>query len=370
MLFAYSPNPCYNWAKEIGGERMRIFNYNLLADRLWDSETLSLVAQIHEYKGRQELYLKQQPAVLDKLIEVAKIQSTEASNKIEGIVTTSTRVKELYQEKTMPRNRDEEEIMGYRDVLNTIHENYEYIPLRSSYILQLHRDLYQYSAKSIGGRYKNTRNYVAETHPDGTQTVRFVPVEPFETPDAVDAICENFNQALDACILDPLVLIPVFILDFLCIHPFNDGNGRMARLLTTLLLYRCGYVVGRYVSLESKIEKTKEEYYAVLEQSGIGWHEASNDPTPFVKYLLKIILSAYRDFESRVDIFGERLPAVELVRNAVESRIGKFTKNDIMEMVPSIGKTSVESALKKLMQDKAIGRDGKGMATFYTRISE
>lgn len=201
---------------------MREFNYDLLANHRWDSEILGLVAQIHECKGRQELYLKQQPAVLEKLVEVAKIQSTEASNKIEGIVTTSTRIKQLYQEKTTPRNRDEEEIMGYRDVLNTIHESYEYIPLRSNYILQLHRDLYQYSAKSIGGRYKNTQNYVAETHPDGTQTVRFMPLEPYETPGAVEAICESFNRAIDSCIVDSLVLIPVFILDFLCIHPFND----------------------------------------------------------------------------------------------------------------------------------------------------
>ncbi len=346
---------------------MRTFNYELLKDHQWDSEVLGLVAQIHEFKGRQELYLRQKPAVLDKLIELAKIQSTDASNKIEGIVTTSTRIKQMYEEKTTPRNRDEQEIMGYRDVLNTIHESYEYIPLRSSYILQLHRDLYQYSEKSIGGRFKNTQNLIAETHPDGTQTIRFTPLAPYETPDAVDAICESFNRAIDACSIDPLVLIPIFITDFLCIHPFNDGNGRMSRLLTTLLLYRCGYVVGRYISIESKIEKTKAKYYAVLEQSGAGWHTADNDPTPFVKYLLGIILSAYRDFESRVDIFGEKQPAVELVRNAIGNKIGKFTKSEIMELVPSIGKTSVENALKKLLEEKVIERHGSGKATFYTR---
>lgn len=346
---------------------MRPFNYELLMDHQWDSEVLGLVAQIHEFKGRQELYLRQKPAVLDKLIELAKIQSTDASNKIEGIVTTSSRIKQMYEEKTTPRNRDEQEIMGYRDVLNTIHESYEYIPIRSSYILQLHRDLYQYSEKSIGGRFKNTQNLIAETHPDGTQTIRFTPLAPYETPDAVDAICESFNRAIDACSIDPLVLIPIFITDFLCIHPFNDGNGRMSRLLTTLLLYRCGYVVGRYISIESKIEKTKAKYYAVLEQSGDGWHTADNNPTPFVKYLLGIILSAYRDFESRVDIFEEKQPAVELVRKAVGNKIGKFTKSEIMELVPSIGKTSIENALKKLLEEKVIERHGSGKATFYTR---
>ena len=346
---------------------MRTFDYSKLQNQQWDSEILGLVAQIHEYKGRQELYLKQKPAVLDKLIDIAKVQSTEASNKIEGIVTTNTRVQQLFQEKTTPRNRDEEEIMGYRDVLNTIHENYEYIPVRASYILQLHRDLYKYSERGIGGRFKSTQNYVSATYSDGSQKILFTPLAPYETPDAVNAICDSFNQTIDACTIDPLVLIPIFINDFLCIHPFNDGNGRMSRLLTTLLLYRCGYVVGRYISLESKIEKTKEKYYEVLNLCDDNWHEGSNDPTPFVKYLLGIILSAYRDFEARVDLFDEKLPAVELVRRAVGQKIGKFTKSEIMEFVPSIGKASVENSLKKLIEDGTIQRHGKGKATFYTR---
>ena len=270
-------------------------------------------------------------------------------------------------EKTTPRNRDEEEIMGYRDVLNTIRESYEYIPIRSAYILQLHRDLYKYSERSIGGRFKSTQNYVAATYPNGEQKILFTPLPPYETPEAVEAICESFNRAVDACIIDPLVLIPVFISDFLCIHPFHDGNGRMSRLLTTLLLYRCGYVVGRYISLESKIEKTKEKYYEVLNICGDGWHEGNNDPTPFVKYLLGIILSAYRDFESKVDLFDEKMPAIELVRRAVNDKIGKFTKSEIMEMVPTIGKASVENALKKLTEDGTLHRHGKGKATFYTR---
>ena len=348
---------------------MRSFDYSTLQAQQWDSEILGLVAQIHEFKGRQELYLRQKPAVLDKLIDIAKVQSTEASNKIEGIVTTNTRVQQLCMEKTTPRNRDEEEIMGYRDVLNTIHESYAYIPIRASYILQLHRDLYKYSERGIGGRFKGTQNYIAATYPDGTQRVLFIPLAPYETPDAIEAICESFNRTLDACTIDPLVLIPIFINDFLCIHPFNDGNGRMSRLLTTLLLYRCGYVVGRYISLESKIEKTKEKYYEVLNLSGSGWHEGNNDSTPFIKYLLGIILSAYRDFENRIDLFGEKLPALELVRRAVNNTIGKFTKSEIMGMVPSIGKASVENALKKLIEDGTVQRHGQGKSTFYTRLN-
>ncbi len=325
-----------------GGRRMRSFDYSKLKERQWDSEVLGLVAQIHEFKGRQELYLKQKSAALEKLIEIAKIQSTEASNKIEGIVTTSTRIQQLCMDKATPRNRDEEEIMGYRDVLNTIHESYEYIPIRSSYILQLHRDLYKYSEKAIGGRYKNTQNVIAE-------------------------ICESFNRVIDSCEIDSLILIPIFIHDFLCVHPFNDGNGRMSRLLTTLLLYRQGYVVGRYISIESKIEKTKTKYYEVLEQCGQGWHEEQENPMPFVKYLLGIILAAYRDFESRINLVDDKLPAIEQVRAAIKEKIGKFTKSEIMELVPGIGKASVENSLKKLTEDGVIEKHGMGKATFYTR---
>ena len=346
---------------------MRTFNYENLRNVSWDSEILGLVAKIYEYKGRQELFLRQKPAVLERLVEIAKVQSTQASNEIEGIVTTSTRIKQIFDDKTTPRNRDEEEIMGYRDVLNTIHESYEYIPLNSSHILQLHRDLYKYSEKNIGGRFKTTQNYITETHPDGTQFVRFTPLEPYEVAEAVDAICESFNRTVDEDIVEPLVLIPIFINDFLCIHPFSEGNGRMSRLITTLLLYKCGYLVGRYISIESKIEKTKQSYYDVLKRCGDGWHEGKNDTTDFIKYLLGIILSAYRDFEERVDIFDEKLPAIELVRSAVNSKIGKFTKSDIEELVPSIKKTSVGNSLKTLVEEGIIQRHGQGKNTFYTR---
>ena len=197
--------------------------------------------------------------------------------------------------------------------------------------------------------------------------MRFTPLPPYETPAAIDAICESFNQVIDSCVIDPLVLIPVFIHDFLCIHPFNDGNGRMSRLLTTLLLYRCGYMVGRYISIESKIEKTKSNYYDALEKSGIDWYEENNDPSPFIKYILGIILASYRDFESRMSLVDEKLPAIEQVRMAIKEKIGKFTKSEIMELVPAVGKASVENSLKKLTEEGFIERHGKGKSTFYTR---
>ena len=346
---------------------MRTFDYGKLKERTWDSEVLGYIAQIHEYKGRQELYLKQTPDTLDRLIEIAKIQSTEASNEIEGIRTTSTRLKQLCADKTTPRNRDEKEIMGYRDVLNTIHESYEYIPIRSGYILQLHRDLYKYSEKGIGGSFKNTQNYITATDAQGNSVVLFTPLPPYETPGAIDAICGSLARALDTQDLDPLILIPIFIHDFLCIHPFNDGNGRMSRLLTTLLLYRSGYVVGKYISLESKIAKNKDLYYDALEQCQQGWHEGTEDPTPFIKYLLGTILAAYREFEERVDMVGEKLSALEVVRRAAYGKVGKITKTNLMEFCPTLSKSSVEASIKKLVEQGELVIHGKGPTTFYTR---
>lgn len=346
---------------------MRDFDYGKLKDRTWDSEILGYVAQIHEYKGRQELYLKQTPDTLDRLIEIAKIQSTEASNEIEGIRTTSTRLKQLCADKTTPRNRDEKEIMGYRDVLNTIHESYEYIPVTAGYILQLHRDLYKYSEKGIGGSFKNTQNYITATDAQGNSVVLFTPLPPYETPGAIDAICGSLARALDTQDLDPLILIPIFIHDFLCIHPFNDGNGRMSRLLTTLLLYRSGYVVGKYISLESKIAKNKDLYYDALEQCQQGWHEGTEDPTPFIKYLLGTILAAYREFEERVELVGEKLSALETVRRAAYGKVGKITKTNLMEFCPTLSKSSVEASIKKLVEKGELVMHGKGPATFYTR---
>lgn len=346
---------------------MRLFDYAKLNKKQWDNEILSLAVQIHEYKGRQELYLRQEPEELERLVEIAKVQSTEASNEIEGIRTTNTRLRQLCMDKTTPRNRDEKEIMGYRDVLNTIHENYEYIPIRPGYILQLHRDLYRYAEKGIGGAFKNTQNYISATDSDGNSFVLFTPLPPHETPEAIDRICESYNRALDAKEIDPLILIPTFIHDFLCIHPFNDGNGRMSRLLTTLLLYRSGYMVGRYVSLESMIARNKGLYYDALEECQKGWHEGNEDLSPFIKYLLRTILAAYREFDERIALLSEKLPAAETVRRAAYGKIGKFTKNDMMALCPSIGKASIENALKQLVEKGVLIRHGKGKATFYTR---
>ena len=346
---------------------MRKFDYSLLKEKKWDAEILNYISQISEYKGRQELYLSQKPAVLDNLVELAIIQSTQSSNEIEGIRTTDSRIKDLVNKKVAPKNRDEEEIIGYKEVLSTIHESFDYIPINSKIILQLHRDLYKYSNKSIGGKYKNSQNYISETRKDGETIVRFRPLDPFETPQAIEKICQEYNREIDKGEINPLILIPIFIHDFLCIHPFNDGNGRMSRLLTTLLLYKLGYVVGRYISLEEKIEKTKTNYYLALEKSGVNWHGNSEDPTFFIKYILAIILAAYRDFEDRVNIFDTKPSSLDQVLSAIDKKLGKFTKSEIMELAPAISKSSVEKSLKELLEKDIIERHGSGRATYYTK---
>lgn len=346
---------------------MRAFNYSAIKDQTWDSEVLSLIAAIYKEAGKQELYLKQRPEELQKLVEIAKVQSTEASNAIEGIVTTSTRIRQLVEEKTMPRNRDEQEIAGYRDVLTIIHESFDVIPITQNYILQLHKILYSHMNNPMAGRTKSVQNYISATYPDGHVETLFTPLSPYETPEALDRICEEYNRVIGNMVVEPLIVIPTFIHDFLCIHPFNDGNGRMSRLLTTLLLYRSGFYVGKYISLEAKIAKNKDLYYDVLRQVQRGWHEGQEDVVPFIKYLLGTVLSAYKDFEDRFALVEQKLPALETVRLATMNKVGRFTKQDIRELCPSLSISSIEGALRKLTASGELKREGSGKNICYYR---
>ena len=344
---------------------MRSFDYRRLMDCLWDGEVVSLLSRIHEYKGRQDLFVSQRPSSVARLVNIAKVQSVESSNRIEGIVTTKARIRSLVADKTSPRNRDEEEIMGYRDVLNTVHESYEYINLTGQIVLQLHRDLYAYSHKGIGGQFKNVQNSIIERLADGREIERFKPLDPYATPTAMDEICNSVTSVLNDKLVDPLLVISVFIHDFLCIHPFNDGNGRMSRLLTTLLLYQNGYMIGRFISLEQKIERTKDSYYAALAQSSAGWHTGDEDVVPFVKYVLRVILAAYRDFESRIELFNTSLSAKDRIKIIISSTLGKITKSGILEKQPDIAVSTIEKALKELVEEGFIERYGMGRSTFY-----
>ena len=346
---------------------MREFNYSLIKDMKWDSDILGLVAAIYKEAGKQEMFLKQRPDELEKLVEIAKIQSTEASNAIEGIVTTDTRIRQLALEKTTPRNRDEQEIAGYRDALNIIHENYDSIAINSNYILQLHKILYSHVNNPMAGKTKTVQNYISATYPDGHTEVLFTPLAPYETPQALEKLCEEYNRVIGNAEAEPLIAIPLFIHDFLCIHPFNDGNGRMSRLLTTLLLYRSGFDVGRYISLEAVIAKHKDLYYSAINASDDGWHDNKEDPTPFIKYLLGTILGAYRDLEDRFALVEVKRSALETVRLATQNKIGRFTKQDIYELCPSLSTSSIEGSLRKLVESGELKREGVGKSTSYYR---
>lgn len=347
---------------------MRTFNYSKIKEEKWDSEILSLIAAIYKEAGKQEMYLKQRPEQLEKLVEIAKIQSTEASNAIEGIVTTNTRIKQLVTEKTTPKNRNEQEIAGYRDVLNIIHESFDAIQITKNYILQLHKILYSHMNNPIAGKTKTVQNYISATYPDGHVETLFTPLNPTDTPIALENICNEYNRIIGNMEVEPLIAISTFIHDFLCIHPFNDGNGRMSRLLTTLLLYRCGFYVGKYISLEAKIAKNKDLYYASLNDSQDNWHDGNDNKVPFIKYILGTILSAYKDFEERFNLIETKKSALEIVREATYIKIGKFTKQDIKELCPSLSISSIEGALRKLIALGEINRVGNGKNICYYRV--
>ena len=347
---------------------MRHFHYHFIQNQKWDTDILRTVGAIYKEAGKQDLSLRQKPDELEKLVEIAKIQSTEASNAIEGIFTSATRLRQIALEKTTPKNRDEEEIAGYRDVLSLIHENFDVIPVSVNYILQLHKILCSHMANPMGGKLKNVQNYISATHPDGTTETLFTPLAPYETPIALAELCDEYHRAIGEGETEPLLLIPIFIHDFLCIHPFNDGNGRMSRLLTTLLLYQNGFQIGKYISLEAKIAKNKDLYYRALGESQIGWHEEEDDPTPFIRYLLGTVLSAYKDFDDRFSLVETKQTALETVRQAAMQKIGRFTKQDIRALCPALSVSSVESALRKLVAEGTLQKEGIGKSTRYRRL--
>ena len=346
---------------------MREYGYDTTWNRLLTPDIVALLTQIHEYKGEQALFIEAQTGALSQLVEVAKIQSTEASNKIEGIFTSSERLKKIVRDKTMPRTRNEQEIAGYRDVLATIHENHDFIPLKPAIILQLHRDLYKFSGISFGGNYKNADNVIAEEDERGTTVIRFQPLAAWETPEAIERICSAYEATVSTGKADPLLIIPMFILDFLCVHPFSDGNGRMSRLLTLLLLYRAGYIVGKYISIEKLIERSKETYYEALQRSSDGWREGTNDYSPFVNYMLGVVAAAYRDFASRVQcVTTSGLSKPGRVEEVIKNTLGAITKRQIMEKCPDISAITVQRVLAELQKNGDIVKLSGGRYASYT----
>ncbi len=347
---------------------MAQFDYARQLASLMTPQVVAAVADIREHRGRQVLYENAYAETLRTLVEVARIQSTDTSNRIENISTTDKRLRELMAKKVAPKNRDEREIAGYRYVLDMIHESHDAIPVTPGVILQLHRDLYRYGNDSFAGRWKDTDNLIAEYSASGEMIARFRPTSAVATPDAIAKICEEYHAQLDFGLYDPLLVSLLFVFDFVSIHPFNDGNGRMSRLLTLLLLYRCGYTVGKYVSIEKEIERTKATYYEALAVSSAGWHAGENDYLPFVTYMLGVIGACYKELDQRIAIAGVPGGNEGALRAYFDRLVGTATKLEIMDANPSMSQRTVERILKKLQAEGAVEKVGAARSTAYRRV--
>jgi Fic family protein len=324
---------------------------------------LQAVRLVGEFRGKEALFKQQSPQVLQALRESAVIHSTESSNRIEGVVAPPQRIRDLVADRTQPANRSEQEIAGYRDVLNSIHTNFAAMRLTSNLVLQLHRDLFQF-VPGGGGRWKASDNDITEVQADGTTMVRFRPLAAHLTPDAMARLHEGYRQRIESGAVEPLLLVAAYVLDFLCIHPFADGNGRMARLLSLLLLYQAGYEIGRYISLETAIEQTKEGYYGSLRASSQRWHEARHSLVPWWEYFVGVMLvSAYREFEDRVGVTSARRGAKrDMIRDAVRRLPKQFRYADLARGLPAVSRPTIARALRELRAEGAIqclkpGRD-------------
>jgi Fic family protein len=340
-----------------------------LAELRFDSQQLATLRALGEYRGKQQLFVSQSPEVLSGLRQVAVVESTESSNRLEGVVVASHRLKSLVLKNAAPQSRSEQEVAGYRDALSLIHESGEEMPFSEGTVMQLHSMLYRYMPQP-GGHWKATNNDIIERHPDGSSRIRFRPVSAHLTPMAMADMMARYRTALDQHLADPLVLVPLVVLDFLCIHPFPDGNGRIARLLTLQLLYHFGYAVGRFISLERIFEESKESYYETLEASSQGWHKGEHNIAPWLDYFWGALLRAYKEFEERVGTIERGRGAKgDRVRAEILKRQLPFSITDIEEACPGISRDTVRMVLRAMKVEGLIAPMGKGRSAKWTHIN-
>lgn len=350
---------------------MRTIDYSHTPPELLNDDVIRSLCLLHEHRGKQELYINQRPAELLLLSELAKIQSTAASNRIEGIVTTDRRLTDLMAGSITPRNRDEQEILGYRDVLALIHESYDAIDITPNVILQLHRNLFRPTDYSFGGHWKDSDNAIVEVDEQGNRKVRFAPPPAIATPNIMADLCEAYNNAISTRTVNPLILAAMFTFDFVCIHPFNDGNGRMSRLLTLLLLYKSGFLVGKYISIELEIDGSKDSYYEALQQSSQGWNEGANSYLPFVRYFLGCLITASRTFEERVEgMVDNRKSKPDRIEQVFQRSLGTLSKADLLVECPDISVTTANRTLSALLKAGKIEKVGGGRSTRYRWLGE
>lgn len=337
---------------------MHSLNKKFLNSLTFTAEQLSTLRTIGEYQGKQELYFKQSPEILKGLQQVAVIESSESSNRLEGITAPHARIAELILHKTAPQDRSEQEIAGYRDALSLIHQSSKHMPFSLSAILQLHSVIYRY-LPNPGGQWKTTDNEIVEMQADGKKRIRFIPPNAFETPTAMEKLIQTYQ--LNIGDIEPLIMIPAAVLDFLCIHPFRDGNGRTARLLTLLLLYHFDYQVGRYISLERIFEESKESYYETLEKCSHKWHQGQHQIMPWMTYFWGVLLRAYKEFEGRVGTLTTgKGNKSHHIRSTIETRIGPFSISDIERACPAVSRDTIRLVLRELRDEGVISSEGKG----------
>jgi Fic family protein len=334
----------------------------------FSAQQATTLKAIGEYRGKQELYTQQTPQILESLKMAAMIESVESSNRLEGITAKYDRIEALVLKPTTPANRSEEEIAGYRDALEQIHGHAADLPIDTNTILQFHAMINRYTSES-SGRWKRVDNVILERYRDGRQRVRFRPVLAAETPSVMAQLMDNYSMAIYQDRREPLLVVPLTVLDFLCIHPFEDGNGRCSRLLTLLLLYHFGYEVGRYISLERVFEQSKISYYETLEASSQKWHEGQHDPHPWLNYFWGVLIAAYKEFEERVGtIQTARGSKTELVRAAVGRRIGPFAISDLERDCPGVSREMIRVILNQLRDEGKLRLAGKGRGAKWHRI--
>ncbi|MCM3869231.1 MAG: Fic family protein [Pyrinomonadaceae bacterium] len=349
---------------------MKSFEPGFLEKQRISQNLLRTIRLIGEYKGKEEVFRLQSPQVLETLRQAAVIQSTESSNRIEGVVAPHERIVKLVQKKIKPANRSEQEIAGYRDVLNTIHANHANMKFSVNLVLQMHRDLLKFTSEK-GGKWKSSQNEIEEVGADSEKFIRFTPVAPHLTEDAMRSLHNRFDEVCKTHQYEPLLLIPAYILDFLCIHPFRDGNGRMARLITLLLLYQWGFEVGRYISLEMIVEETKESYYDSLLDSSQQWHEGNHSLEPWWDYFVSVmLLKSYRDFEQRAGkLTSARGAKTANVLDAVDRLPDGFKIVDLERAAPNVTREMIRVVLNRLKKEKKVYCEGRGPAATWHKLA-
>lgn len=346
--------------------KIKQFDYQTLNHLNYSSDLVNKMNQIYNLRGKTDSYETDYRDTLDRLVEVAKIQSTSSSNRIEGIYTTDERMNKIMQDKTQPRNRDEKEISGYRDVLKLIHEQYDYIPISVNSILEMHKRLFAYTGSTWGGNFKDSNNKIVTEYGNGKQEVRFNPPAAYLTPELVRNLCDSYNRAIKEGVFSPLLLSGAFIFDFVSIHPFNDGNGRMSRLLMLLTMYKAGFDVGKYISIEKSIEETKSSYYQALKDSSEQWMNNKNDYLPFLEYFLGIILKDYREFNERLSMVNQSdLPVDQLVLKTIRQALKPLSIKELNNFIPQYSEITIRRAVKKLRDANKLEKIGRARSTKY-----